>query len=106
MKTVYYTTSGQNIRQQQDLNNNTIIIKRKVIQSRLIDARSSFTNENFDVSLEGLKETAKEWAYNPDLLKFDVSHEVIETPKQSHVGEYERQLASAEATVETFIVKL
>ena len=106
MKTVYFTTSGQNIRQQQDLGNNTIIIKRKVIQSRLIDARSSFTNENFDVSLEGLKKTAKEWAYNPDLLKFDVSNEVIETPKQSHVGEYERQLASAEVTVETFIVKL
>ena len=88
MKTVYYTTSGQNIRQQQDLNNNTIIIKRKVIQSRLIDARSSFTNENFDVSLEGLKKTAKEWAYNPQLLKFVVSDEVVEETKTNHVGDY------------------
>ena len=103
MKTVYYTTSGQNIRQQQDLNNNTIIIKRKVIQSRLIDARSSFTNDNFDVSLKRLKETVKEWAYNPQLLKFVVSDEVVEETKTNQVGDYEKQLAASVGTIETYI---
>jgi len=103
MKTVYYTTSGQNIRQQQDLNNNTIIIKRKVIQSRLIDARSSFTNDNFDVSLKRLKETVKEWAYNPQLLKFVVSDEVVEETNTNHIGDYEKQLAASVGTIETYI---
>jgi len=78
METTYHTSSGQKIRQNQDLGINKVIIeqtKTDYVEKSGAFGQDSYTNQIWSKDIDYLKRWVKDWAYYSDKIYF----EVIET---------------------------
>lgn len=75
MATTYHTYLGQKIRQNQDAGINRVIVKKRdtsYVEKSNTNGCHSFANESWSDDLDSIKRWAKEDAYYPESLTFEV----------------------------------
>ena len=75
METTYHYRGGQSVRQNQDCGiNKVIIVKKQTNFTELAKCSGQdwFANESWSTDIERIKRWAKEWAYYPERLSFEI----------------------------------
>jgi len=75
METTYHTSSGQKIRQNQDLGINNVVIEKKktnYVEKSQVFGQDSYTNQIWSEDIDYLKRWVRDWAHYPDEIYFEV----------------------------------